>query len=101
HVVIPVHAHRGDEFRPPLSTVSVTAGAEDPGAILLVGIKLSVEHARRRQVAAVNLRVFCVYMENRIAEHPYRRDRVDALPEHVAGVVIATESLAGDRPQAQ
>ena len=40
-------------------------------------------------------------MENGIAQHANGFDRIDALPEHVAGIVIASDALARDAAQPQ
>src|SRR5579872_5886507 len=98
-VIVPEHAQRGNELFPPLGAVAVAAGAEDPGPILLVGIELGIEHARRRQVSAVDLGILGVDVENSVAQDTDGGDGVDALPEHVARVVIAAERFTGDRAQ--
>ncbi len=101
HVIVAVHAQSRDEFLPPAIWMAVAAGAEDPGAVLLVGILLGVEHAGLRQVVIVDLRVFGVDVEDGIAQDADRLDGVDALPEHVARIVVAADAIARDGAQLQ
>ena len=54
-----------------------------------------------RQVAVVDLRVFGVHVEDGIAQNADGGDGIDALPEHVAGIVVAADGVAGDRAQPQ
>src|SRR5690242_15277279 len=67
HVVVAEHAQRGGELLPPLLAVAVAAGAEDPGAVALVGIRLGIEHAGEGQVAVVDLGVLGVHVEDGVA----------------------------------
>ena len=81
--------------------VAVAAGAEDPGAVALVGIALGIQHAGERQVALVDLRILGVNMIDAVVQHADGGDRIDALPEHMARVVIAAHRFAGDGAQFQ
>src|SRR5438045_3349095 len=40
-----------------------------------------------------------MHVEDGVAQHANRRDRIDALPEHVARIVIAADAFAGDLAQ--
>ena len=79
----------------------IAAGAKNPGTVAFVGIRLRVEHASERQVAVVHLRILGVNVQDRIAQNPDGGNRVDALPEHVARVVITANRRTRDGPQFQ
>ena len=81
--------------------MAVSAGAEDPGAVTLFGVRLGVENAGAEQVLGVKLRVLGVHVENGILEHANRADGIDLLPEKMAGIVIAAHVVPGDRAQFQ
>jgi hypothetical protein len=101
YVIVTEHAKSGDEFFPPFLAMTVAAGAEDPTTIPLVRIFLGVEHTGERQIAIVDLRVFGVHVEDGVAQDTNRRNRIDTLPEHVAGIVVAPDRRSGDRPEFQ
>src|SRR5215467_3701382 len=42
HVIVSEHSQRGDQFAPPLRSVSIAAGTKDPGAIVFVRVFLDV-----------------------------------------------------------
>ena len=44
------------------------------------------------RLAGVDLGVLGVHVENGIAQHADGFDRIDALPEHVAGIVVAADA---------
>src|ERR1035441_2273605 len=79
--------------------MSVSAGAENPPAVPLVGVKLSIEYTGHRQVARIKLCVLGMHMEDGVAEEANRRDRIDPLPEQVAGIEVAPHAGARDRAQ--
>src|SRR5258706_6797936 len=81
--------------------MAIAAGAENPGAVALVGIFLSVEHAGLRKIRFVNLRVLGMHVEDRVAQNADGLDGVDGLPEHVAGIVVASDGFARDGAEPQ
>src|ERR1700754_2932365 len=81
--------------------MAITAGSEDPCTILLIRIGLRVEHPRQRQIGRVQLRVLGMNMEDRLAKNSDSRNWIDTLPEHVARVVVASNSRTCQRTQSQ
>jgi hypothetical protein len=81
--------------------MAVAAGAEYPGAVALVRIALGIQHAGKRQVALVDLRILGVNMIDAVVQHADSGDRIDGLPEHMARVVITAHRFAGDGAQFQ
>ena len=94
HEIVAKHAQRGDKLVPPLGAVSVAARAEDPAAIALVGVGLGIEHAGARQVDRVKLRIFGVDVEDGAFEDADGGDGIDALPEEMARIEVATHDWA-------
>src|SRR5271169_443009 len=90
HGIVTEHSQGGDEFGPPLGAVTVTAGAEDPAAVALVSVRFGIEHAGARKIHRVKLRVFRVDVEDGVREHTDGGDGIDALPEKMAWIEVAT-----------
>src|SRR5438093_714635 len=87
HVVVPDGSEGADEVTPHLLALAVADRSERPCAIEDLAVVLGIEDAVARDVAAVDVRVLRVDVEDRAftPEHLDRLDDVDALPEQVAG----------------
>src|SRR5713101_8201424 len=81
--------------------MAISAGPENPGAVALVGVFLGVEYAGLGKIGFVNLRVLGMHVEDRVAQNTDGLDGIDGLPEHVAGIVIASDGFARDRAESQ
>src|SRR5208282_4745116 len=101
HGIVAKHAKGGDKLGPPLGAVAVTAGAEDPGALALRGVGLSIEHAGARQIDRVKLRVFGMDVEDRVfgLKNADGGDGINILPEKMAGIEVTTYGRSGDGAQ--
>src|SRR5437868_11102150 len=77
----------------------IATGTEDPGSISLVRVFFGVENTGLRQIEVVNLSILGVDVEDRVPEHSNRFNGIDVLPEHMTGIVIATDTIAGNRSQ--
>src|SRR6266481_2042844 len=95
HVIVAEHSERGGKLLPPFRAMAVAAGAEDPSTVALIRVWLGVEYSCQRQISWVQLRVFGMHVEDGIAENPDGGDWIDALPEHVAWVVVAANRQPG------
>src|SRR5260370_34773746 len=101
HMVIAEHAKRGNELLPPLGSVPKSACAGDPAAVALVGVRLGVQYSGAWQVGCIELRILGMHVKDRIAQHADGRHRIDILPEHVAGIVVASNRRASNLTQPQ
>ena len=100
-VVVAVHPQGGDKFLPPFSAVAVAAGAEDPAAVALVSVGLGVENAGADKVGRIELGILGMDVKDGVAEDADGADGIDALPEHVTGIVVTADGGPGDLAQAQ
>ena len=48
--------------------MAVAASSEDPSAIAFVGVRFCVEDTRARQVSRIELRIFCVDVEDSVSK---------------------------------
>src|SRR5206468_7298020 len=71
------------------------------GPISLVCIFLRIENAGLRKIEVVDLGVLRVDVEDCVTQDSNGFDRVDALPEHVAWILIATDAVAGNGAELQ
>src|SRR5690606_31739891 len=81
HVVIADEPQIADKVLPEAEVMPVADRAEDPRAVKLVSVGLGVEHAVDLRVERVDLRVFGVDVEDRLAQLADGGNRIDALPE--------------------
>src|SRR5665213_940416 len=81
--------------------MAIADGAENPRTIALVGVFFRIEDSRHGEIPRVHLSVFRMYVKDAIPQHADGGDGVDALPEHMAGIVIATDRFPRNRAQAQ
>src|SRR5260370_35262626 len=81
--------------------MAISASPEDPCPVALVGIFLRVEYAGLRKIGFVNPCVPGMHVEDRVAQNADGLDGIDSLPEHVAGIVIASDGFARDGAQSQ
>ncbi len=91
YVIVTHHLQRGDEVAPEIRVVAVAHGAENPGAVSLIAVRLSVEHTVDLDVDLVQARVLGVDVEHRFSQPAHRPARIDPLPEHVAGIEVAAD----------
>src|SRR5688500_8821023 len=81
--------------------MAVAADPEYPGAVTLISVLLGSQNDHAGKVALVDLGIFRMHMIDAIAELANGRNRIDALPEHMARIVVAADRLAGDGAQLQ
>lgn len=95
--VIASEAQGGDDLLPGFGTVAVAAGAEEPGTLFFLGVRLGVQNSDDARVHVVDFAVLGVNVEDRVAEHANGVGRVDALPPQVAGIEVDADLwAAGD-----
>ena len=91
HLIVAAEAEVGDQISPVGLAVAVAHGAEDPGAVQLVGVVLGVQHAVGGGVVLVDLGVLGVDVVDgtlQLADGGYG---IHALPDQVGGIEVGTD----------
>ena len=96
-IVVTANAEGGDKFAPPLTTVSVAAGAKEPAALAHLRVRFRIEYAGQREILRVELSVLRVNVEDGVAEQEYSGEGVDILPEEVARIKVAADGWTRER----
>src|SRR5580658_8023467 len=90
--IVAEHPQRRDKLAPPLGPVTVAASTENPAAVALMSVRFRIEHASAWKVGWVNLRVLGMDVEDGASKYANGGDRIDALPEEMAGIEVATDA---------
>ena len=101
HLVVAHQAQVGDDVSPIVHTVAVANGAEDPGAVDLVGEGLGVKHAVFRGVVFVHLGVLGMEVVDAALQFADGGNGLDALPDQVRGVEVGADDIAHCRAEAE
>ena len=68
--------------------------AEYPGAMDLIGIVFGIQYPVHSRVDGIDPGIFCMEMENRIAQRPDCRHRINSLPYQMTGVKVCSQFRA-------
>ena len=101
YVVITDHLEGRNQVGPKLAPVAVADGTEQEGAVFLVAVGLRIQDAVDHIIHVIHFRVFGVAMEDSLTQYANGGAGIDALPEHMTGIEVATQSGARLSAQAQ